>query len=181
MHGSLDKNRYKSADRYWAVVNTPVFAADGSVKYIMNQPSDVTQLVQLRDRNFSSLLGVDVIGKPLIDAIPKVEQQGIVALLDEDEFLLILENTDREQAETLAQRISQAIADIAFYWAGNRYSITASIGISRFGTSVGKRFNDGLSRLVDTDGTVVPPGAFIMGRAMAYIGQRRFKPNISQH
>lgn len=64
----------------------PVFAADGSVKYIMNQPSDITQLVQLRDRNFSSLLGVDVIGKPLIDAIPKVEEQGIVALLDGDEF-----------------------------------------------------------------------------------------------
>ena len=348
VHGSLDKNRYKSADRYWAVVNTPVFAADGSVKYIMNQPSDITQLVQLRDKNMSPLLGIeftpeqfdqqisffdllykersrihelfnqapgfvcilsgknyifemankayidlfahaDVIGKPLIDAIPKVEEQGIIALLDEvclsgepffanameflvyrddeheprqifidfvyqpirdgqdqvtgvfvqgyevteahnlsqammyqathdpltglfnrrqveqqskvlelqpgphallyldldhfkiindhcghnagdelltqvaqiltqqtpecllarmggDEFLLILENTDREQAEALAQRISQAIADIAFYWDGNRYSITASIGISRFGTSVGKRFNDGLSR-----------------------------------
>jgi|GEM_PF-5281987 diguanylate cyclase (GGDEF)-like protein len=346
--GSLGIQSYKSSVRYWAGVNTPVLAEDGSVKYILNQPSDITQMVQLRDKNISPLLGVefspeqfdqqigffdllykerariheifhqapgfvcilsgknyifemanqayievfaqaDVIGKPLIEAIPKVEEQGVIALLDEvcrtgepffanameflvyrdnepeprqifinfvyqpirdgqdnvtgvfvqgyevteaynlsqamsyqathdpltglfnrrkveqqskvlelqpgphtllyldldhfkiindhcghnagdelltqvaqvleqhtknqllariggDEFLIILENTEREQAEAFAKQLSQAIADIAFYWCSNRYSITASVGIASFGSAENKRFAEGLSR-----------------------------------
>lgn len=348
VNGSLGEQSFKSATRYWAGISTPVLDDNGDVKYILNQPSDITQLVQMREQTGAALLGfeftpeqfdqqigffdllykerarvhelfhqapgfvcilsgqnyifemankayielfaqADVIGKPLIEAVPKVEEQGVIALLDEvcrtgepffanameffvyrdnepeprqifinfvyqpirdgqdnitgvfvqgyevteaynlsqamsyqathdpltglfnrrkveqqskvlelqpgphallyvdldhfkiindhcghdagdelltqvaqvfsqhtndqllariggDEFLIILENTEREQAEALAKKLSQAIANIAFYWDSNRYSITASVGISRFGTAVGKRFTDGLSR-----------------------------------
>lgn len=347
VNGQFKKGRFQSADRFWAVINTPVLAEDGSVKYIMNQPSDITQMVQIRDKNLSSLFGVEVapelfdqqigffdllykerariqeifhqapgfvcilsgknyifemannayvelfaqsnvVGKPLVESIPRVEEQGIITLLDEvcqtgtpyfanameffvyrdnepeplqvfidfvyqpirdaqdnitgvfvqgyevtkahnltlavsyqathdpltglfnrrkveqqsellqqqpgphallyidldhikiindhcghhagdellkqvsevlekltqehflariggDEFLVIMEDADTDHAIDLANIITQSIADILFCWGTHRYSITASIGIAKFGTAVNQTFNEGLS------------------------------------
>jgi len=43
-------NDNKSDERYWAVVNTPILDEHGAVKYILNQPTDITELVQAREK-----------------------------------------------------------------------------------------------------------------------------------
>ncbi|MFC3281436.1 EAL domain-containing protein [Pseudidiomarina halophila] len=333
--------------RYWAVVKAPVLDDQGNVEYILNQPSDITELVNLKDKNYPSSLGItnsndqfdqhisfldllsserarihelfkqppgficilsgddyrfemanqaytelvaqyDIVGKTLVEAIPKVEEQGLVALVDEvvrsgqpysahalefyaypegetkprktfvdfifqpitdtsgkvtgifvqghdvteahnltqtvsyqathdpltglfnrrelqkrstelankkgsqaliyldldhfkiindrcghnagdellvqvadalqketqrgflsrvggDEFIMLLPDYTADQALGVAEALSQCINDICFFWDGHRYSVTASMGIAEFGSSIGISYTDALS------------------------------------
>ncbi|MGQ4275747.1 sensor domain-containing protein [Pseudidiomarina sp. E22-M8] len=79
------------------------------------------------------------------DALQKESKFGFLSRVGGDEFIMLIPNCNTEQSVIVAERLSQRINDIAFFWDRNRYSVTASIGIAEFGSSIGISYSDALS------------------------------------
>lgn len=61
-------------------------------------------------------------------------RRGVIARLGGDEFSLLLENTNADQAVSVAQYIAQLLEGIGFVVGERRHRVTASIGIALFPT-----------------------------------------------
>lgn len=73
-------------------------------------------------------------GDKLLCEVALVLQQHIrcddlLARLGGDEFAILLENGDLEQAETVAERLREAVEDMNFVWNERSFTVTASIGL----------------------------------------------------
>ncbi|NVF12705.1 bifunctional diguanylate cyclase/phosphodiesterase [Vreelandella maris] len=64
----------------------------------------------------------------------KLGRRGVIARLGGDEFSLLLEDTNADQAVTVAQYIVQLLDGIGFVVGERRHRVTASIGIALFPT-----------------------------------------------
>lgn len=79
------------------------------------------------------------------EAIKQLNNTGLLARIGGDEFVMLVENCSIDKATAIAKSLSQQIDAIDFYWDKNRYSITVSIGIASFGTSIDTSYTDALS------------------------------------
>lgn len=66
----------------------------------------------------------------------RTRRSDILARLGGDEFALLLPDTDRQQAATVAQNFRQAIADYAFSVGGRTISTGCSIGVAVYETDI---------------------------------------------
>jgi diguanylate cyclase (GGDEF)-like protein len=58
-----------------------------------------------------------------------IRSDDLLARLGGDEFAILLENGDLEQAETVAERLREAVEDMNFVWNERSFTVTASIGL----------------------------------------------------
>jgi len=59
--------------------------------------------------------------------------EALLARIGGDEFVLVLENSSDGDAIACAKMLLQHVDQLLFFWEGNRYSITLSIGVAPFG------------------------------------------------
>ncbi|MGI4853658.1 MAG: EAL domain-containing protein [Janthinobacterium lividum] len=75
----------------------------------------------------------DAFLKQVVAALKSAIRAGdYIARMGGDEFLLLLQNTDVEEAESLSYRLLHAIESLRFTWEHRAYSATASIGLVSF-------------------------------------------------
>lgn len=87
----------------------------------------------------------DVFLKQLAEALETVRLEGLLARIGGDEFLVLLENCDIDQAEELAQEFLHTVNELNFFWQGSRYSVGVSIGIALFGSELNVSFTQALA------------------------------------
>ncbi|MEJ2363014.1 MAG: GGDEF domain-containing protein, partial [Gammaproteobacteria bacterium] len=60
-----------------------------------------------------------------------VRDQDVIARWGGEEFILLLPETDLEEAAALAERLREAVADIRLHCDGNEIELTASFGVAQ--------------------------------------------------
>ncbi len=61
------------------------------------------------------------------------DERDLLARLGGDEFALLRRDCSQEDAVALAHRLCKAVKDINFFWQGQRYGVTLSVGVVTFG------------------------------------------------
>ncbi|RYE09586.1 MAG: EAL domain-containing protein [Hyphomicrobiales bacterium] len=65
----------------------------------------------------------------------QLREADLLARLGGDEFAVLLSDCSLEVAEGIAERLRQATQDLGFFWQGQAFSTTASIGLVHFSAS----------------------------------------------
>ncbi|MDF2095800.1 sensor domain-containing protein [Aquibaculum arenosum] len=74
-----------------------------------------------------------------------VGEKVLLARLGGDEFALVLRLSDEAGALNLAQRLCREVRELDFFWEGQRYGVTISIGLVLFGRDHGLTYAEALS------------------------------------
>ena len=75
----------------------------------------------------------------------QVRDRDIVARLGGDEFAVLLDNCGHEQAGAVAEKVRQAICDIALPWEGRTLQLGASLGVAQWSPAAHARAADWLA------------------------------------
>ena len=79
------------------------------------------------------------------EALNKESHRGLLARVGGDEFVMVLEQHNMKQAFATADHLIDHIENIIFYWQGERHSISMSIGMAAFGSTVSTSFTEAMS------------------------------------